>query len=60
MIHSVELNLWLSIAAIAFIGARILLWRTRQILARTQPAPVSKARRMPAGVHDTARRTTAP
>jgi hypothetical protein len=40
MSKSVELSIWLGIAALALLGAYLLLWRTRRILSKSRPEPV--------------------
>ena len=37
---SVELSIWLGIAALALLGAYLLLWRTRRVLSRSRPEPL--------------------
>jgi hypothetical protein len=56
---SLELNAWLSVAVVAFATAQILLWRTRQVLDRSQPAPFPNVGPVLATVNDVARPTTA-
>ena len=48
MSKNVELSIWLGIAALALLGAYLLLWRTRRILSKSWPEPVVvEARLMP-------------
>ena len=50
MSQSLELNVWLGLALIAFVSARILLWRTRRALsAARRDNLVQEVRHAPAG-----------
>jgi len=49
--HTLELSFWVSIAAVAFTGAHILLWRARRVLERSQAASISEVRPVLATAH---------
>jgi nitrate reductase gamma subunit len=51
MDQTLELSVWLGIAGVALVCARILLWRTRRILSRSRhEARVPEVRHAPASV----------
>ena len=51
MHQSLELNVWLGMAGLAFSAAQILLWRTRRVLNRSrQDALVQEVRLAPPAV----------
>ena len=51
MHQSLELNVWLGVAGLAFSAAQILLWRTRRVLNRSRQDALVEEVRLGPSVH---------